>query len=60
MDKQETSGWAIVALVLFLLWWLSNNGFLHQTAVVQSGIALPGGQQNEPTVTQYCSGCAGG
>jgi hypothetical protein len=54
MTEQEGTGWGIIIVVLFLLWWLSKNalGFLHgETAVVQSGIV--GGQQNEPTVTTY-------
>lgn len=59
MDREESTGWAIVVLALLALWWLSNYGlkFLHgDTTVVQSGIV--GGQQNVPTTTTY-SACGG-
>jgi hypothetical protein len=63
MNGQEKTGWTIVALILLLLWWLSKSGILHggvgsseYTTSVQSGIL--GGQQNEPTVTQYPGGNA--
>lgn len=57
MTEQQATGWGIVALILFLLWWLSRNalGFLHgmtgDTTVVQSRIV--GGEANAPTVTNY-------
>lgn len=59
MDSQKATGWTVVILLLLVFWWLVNYGlgFLHTTTTsVQSGIALPGGSQNQPTVTT-CSGC---
>lgn len=57
MTKQEGTGWGIVLVILFiLLWLLKQTGTGQQTAVVQSGIALPGGQTNQPTTTTY-GGC---
>lgn len=56
MTKQEGTGWAIVLVILFILLWLLKQMGTGQTAVVQSGIALPGGQMNAPTTTQY-GGC---
>lgn len=56
MDRQEATGWAIVLIILFLLFWLLKQYGSGQTTVVQSGIALPGGSQNQPTVTT-CGGC---
>lgn len=58
MTRQEGAGWGIVAIMLLiLLWLLKQMGTGTQTAVVQSGIALPGGQTNAPTTTVY-GGCA--
>jgi hypothetical protein len=69
MTEQQGTGWGIIAIILFLLWWLSRNalGFLHgmqsgDTTVVQSSILGPDGkpiQTSDPTVTNYPanSGC---
>lgn len=62
MTEQQGTGWGIIVIILFLLWWLSKNalGFLHgDTTVVSSRIAIPGGQESAPTVTTYpdTSGC---
>jgi hypothetical protein len=65
MTKQEGTGWAIIMVIIFVFLWLWKNWQTvfggGQTAVVQSGIALPGGSQNTPTTTTYPTGggCCG-
>jgi hypothetical protein len=60
MSKQEQTGWAIIAVILLIFWWLGNNalGFLHGTSV-QTTMKTPGGdviQQTSPTT--ICDTCS--
>lgn len=59
MSDQEKAGWGLIAIVILLIWWLTNHalGALHGTSV-QTTMLTPGGdviQQNQPTMT----GCGG-
>jgi hypothetical protein len=58
VSNQEKTGWGILAVVVFLLWWLSNNalGFLHGTVVQTTMTTGAGSSSNQATVT--CDNCA--